>query len=115
MGQRVHVLLDRIDREQRRLQFALVPSSEQAETKSPRKAKAAKAAELAGDSNKVAAPNRAGKRRGKPGKAKTEKAIPSAGKGQEGKAQAQIIPVTIERDSGEKTYGAHGFLHEVQG
>ena len=25
MGQRVHVLLDRIDREQRRLQFALVP------------------------------------------------------------------------------------------
>ena len=28
MGQRVHVLLDRIDRQQRRLQFALVPSRE---------------------------------------------------------------------------------------
>ena len=64
MGQRVHVLLDRIDREQRRLQFALVPSREQSETKLPRKAKAVKAAELAGDSNKVATPNRAAKRRG---------------------------------------------------
>jgi ribonuclease R len=29
MGQRVHVLLDRIDRQQRRLQFALLPSEEQ--------------------------------------------------------------------------------------
>jgi ribonuclease R len=28
MGQRVHVLLDRIDRQQRRLQFALIPSEE---------------------------------------------------------------------------------------
>ena len=28
MGQRVHVLLDRIDRQQRRLQFALLPSEE---------------------------------------------------------------------------------------
>ena len=30
MGQRVHVLLDRIDRQQRRLQFALLPSAEEA-------------------------------------------------------------------------------------
>jgi ribonuclease R len=44
MGQRVHVLLDRIDRQQRRLQFALVPSSEETETKSLRKGKAAKLA-----------------------------------------------------------------------
>jgi ribonuclease R len=29
MGQRVHVLLDRIDRQQRRLQFALLPSAEE--------------------------------------------------------------------------------------
>ena len=31
MGQRVHVLLDRIDRQQRRLQFALLPSDEDIE------------------------------------------------------------------------------------
>ena len=64
MGQRVHVLLDRIDREQRRLQFALVPDAETTAPKQPgslRKGKAAKAAELAGDSSKVATPNRAGK------------------------------------------------------
>ena len=71
MGQRVHVLLDRIDREQRRLQFALVPSSEQTETKPPRKAKAVKAAELAGNANKHASPDRAGKRRGKADKTKS--------------------------------------------
>ena len=71
MGQRVHVLLDRIDREQRRLQFALVPSTEQTETKPPRKAKAVKAAELAGNANKHASPDRAGKRRGKAGKTKS--------------------------------------------
>jgi ribonuclease R len=41
IGQRVHVLLDRIDRQQRRLQFALVPTAEpQGETrKSLRKSK----------------------------------------------------------------------------
>jgi len=64
MGQRVHVLLDRIDREQRRLQFALVPDAETTAPKQPgslRKGKSAKAAELAGDSSKVATPNRAGK------------------------------------------------------
>ena len=40
MGMRVHVLLDRIDRQQRRLQFALVPDAAPAETKSLRKGKA---------------------------------------------------------------------------
>jgi ribonuclease R len=43
MGQRVHVLLDRIDRQQRRLQFALVPSTAEARAKPPRKGKTAEA------------------------------------------------------------------------
>src|SRR5208283_6150242 len=73
MGQRVHVLLDRIDREQRRLQFALVRSSEQSETKLPRKGKAAKAAELPGETNQHESPARVGKRRGKSGKSKVGK------------------------------------------
>jgi ribonuclease R len=36
MGQRVHVLLDRVDRQQKRLQFAVLPSPEDAQ---PRKGK----------------------------------------------------------------------------
>jgi ribonuclease R len=43
MGQRVHVLLDRIDRQQRRLQFALVPEAEAAGSKSLRQGNAARA------------------------------------------------------------------------
>ena len=62
MGQRVHVLLDRIDRQQRRLQFALVPSSEAAVAKSPAKSGpskvkreiSAKAKPAAGQRNKKA-------------------------------------------------------------
>jgi ribonuclease R len=50
MGMRVRVLLDRIDRQQRRLQFALVPETEAAERKSLRKGKAAEAdAQASGD------------------------------------------------------------------
>ena len=67
MGQRVHVLLDRIDRQQRRLQFALVPETEVAGAKGLRKGKAAKAA---GDAAEHTSPDRAGKRRGKAGKKK---------------------------------------------
>ncbi|HEV2619201.1 MAG TPA: RNB domain-containing ribonuclease [Acidobacteriaceae bacterium] len=49
MGQRVRVLLDRIDRQQRRLQFALVPSQETPFARKPRKSRAAKdPAELPG-------------------------------------------------------------------
>jgi ribonuclease R len=59
MGQRVHVLLDRIDRQQRRLQFALVPGIDAAETKSLRKGKAAKADGAAEHSS----PDRSGKKR----------------------------------------------------
>jgi ribonuclease R len=63
MGQRVHVLLDRIDRQQRRLQFALVPSLEVGETKSLRKGKSAKAGEAAGVEGRHASPDRSGKKR----------------------------------------------------
>jgi ribonuclease R len=61
MGQRVHVLLDRIDRQQRRLQFALVPETDMAGAKAPRKEKTAKAVEVVAHSS----PDRSGKRRGK--------------------------------------------------
>ena len=47
MGQRVRVLLDRIDRQQRRLQFALVEEPAAVVTKAPRKEKTAKKAEKA--------------------------------------------------------------------
>jgi ribonuclease R len=68
MGQRVHVLLDRIDREQRRLQFALVPSSEEAETKLLRKGKATKVT-----TSEHTSPNRSGKpRKSKEGKTKSK-------------------------------------------
>ena len=60
MGQRVHVLLDRIDRQQRRLQFALLPSEEDQATapRSLRKGKAARAAEAG---RPHTSPNRSGK------------------------------------------------------
>jgi ribonuclease R len=72
MGQRVHVLLDRIDRQQRRLQFAIVPSQESAGSVGGlRKGKAAKAAELEGE-RKHSSPDRSGKPRGKKGKTKSK-------------------------------------------
>jgi ribonuclease R len=60
MGQRVHVLLDRIDRQQRRLQFALLPSEDDQATalRSLRKGKAAHAE--SGKSH--TSPNRSGKK-----------------------------------------------------
>jgi ribonuclease R len=63
MGQRVHVLLDRIDRQQRRLQFALVPSVETGETKSLRKGKAAKGSQEAHGEGRHTSPDRSGKKR----------------------------------------------------
>jgi ribonuclease R len=75
MGQRVHVLLDRIDRQQRRLQFALVSGSEQAAAKSLgglRKGKAAKAEELPAGEDRRTSPDRSGKPRGKAGKTKSK-------------------------------------------
>ena len=68
MGQRVHVLLDRIDRQQRRLQFALVPSCDEAETKSLRKGKATKVT-----TSEHTSPNRSGKpRKSKSSKTKSK-------------------------------------------
>src|SRR5208283_3189361 len=68
MGQRVHVLLDRIDREQRRLQFALIPEDKPASANAPRKQKAAKAGVTEHTS-----PNRSGKpRKAKAGKTKSK-------------------------------------------
>jgi ribonuclease R len=70
MGQRVHVLLDRIDRQQRRLQFALVPASEPAVAKALRKGKAAKALEAATGERSHPSPERSGKPRAKSGRTK---------------------------------------------
>jgi ribonuclease R len=72
MGQRVHVLLDRIDRQQRRLQFAVVPPNGVAAPKpaSARKGKAAKSVELASGEGGHSSPDRSGKRRAKGGKSK---------------------------------------------
>jgi ribonuclease R len=69
MGQRVHVLLDRIDRQQRRLQFALVPTTGPPSPKSPHKGKTAKAAVPSGDH---ISPDRSGKPRKAKGKTKSK-------------------------------------------
>ena len=74
MGQRVHVLLDRIDRQQRRLQFALVPSAHAA-ADSPvglRKGSAGNATEFKGGEARHLSPDRSGKPRGKAGKPKSK-------------------------------------------
>jgi ribonuclease R len=67
MGRRVHVLLDRIDRQQRRLQFALLPSEEEEANapKSLRKGKRAKAAAI--EERPHSSPNRSGKSKSRPG------------------------------------------------
>jgi ribonuclease R len=69
MGQRVHVLLDRIDRQQRRLQFAIVPAVEDAPVRGARKGKATKFVE-AGHSS----PDRSGKTKARGAKAGKTKA-----------------------------------------
>jgi ribonuclease R len=60
MGMRVHVLLDRIDRQQRRLQFALVPSEDDPAAIKPRR-KSKTAASPEGD-RPHSSPNRSGKK-----------------------------------------------------
>ena len=80
MGQRVHVLLDRIDRQQRRLQFALMPSAEGAE---PERERAQGRGSLRSGKKKIAvgedgrvvhtSPDRSGKaRKSKGGKTKAK-------------------------------------------
>ena len=63
MGMRVHVLLDRIDRQQRRLQFALVPSEDDLAAMRPRKK--SKTAATADGVRPHSSPNRSGKKKGK--------------------------------------------------
>jgi ribonuclease R len=67
MGQRVHVLLDRIDRQQRRLQFALLPSEEElaSASRSLRKSKSfttGTAATASGGERPYSSPKRSGKK-----------------------------------------------------
>ena len=61
MGQRVHVLLDRIDRQQRRLQFALLPSDEDVAV-APKSLRRSKTAATASGERPHSSPNRSGKR-----------------------------------------------------
>jgi ribonuclease R len=61
MGQRVHVLLDRIDRQQRRLQFALLPSEEDVAS-TPRSLRRSKTAASATGERPYSSPNRSGKK-----------------------------------------------------
>jgi ribonuclease R len=67
MGQRVHVLLDRIDRQQRRLQFALLPSEEELAA-APRPLRRSKTAATSSGERPHSSPNRSGKK----GKTKTK-------------------------------------------
>jgi ribonuclease R len=60
MGQRVHVLLDRIDRQQRRLQFALLPNEEDAVA--PRSLRRSKKVESKTEERTHSSPNRSGKK-----------------------------------------------------
>jgi ribonuclease R len=72
MGQRIHVLLDRIDRQQRRLQFAIVPSPETQSARPPRNSKVAKATENLPSEVRHSSPDRSGKKvRGTSAKKKT--------------------------------------------
>jgi ribonuclease R len=61
MGQRVHVLLDRIDRQQRRLQFALLPAEEDVAV-APRSLRRSKTAASACGERPHSSPNRSGKK-----------------------------------------------------
>ncbi len=73
MGQRVHVLLDRIDRQQRRLQFALLPSAEESAEAVSRSPKKKKEKVAVNEEGRVAhsSPDRSGKpKKSKGGKAK---------------------------------------------
>ena len=77
MGQRVHVLLDRIDRQQKRLQFALLPSEEELAS-APRSLRRPKPAGHVKEQGPHASPHRSGKKR--KGKSKTPKSKGPKGK-----------------------------------
>jgi ribonuclease R len=72
MGQRVHVLLDRIDRQQRRLQFALLPSEEEL-VNAPRSLRRSKSVIAGtGATSTGERPHSSPKRSGKKGKTKSK-------------------------------------------
>jgi ribonuclease R len=75
IGQRVHVLLDRIDRQQRRLQFALMPSEYEG-TNAPRSLRRSKMRQPEEHSS----PNRSGKPKGKTKAAKRQRNRKAKGK-----------------------------------
>jgi ribonuclease R len=77
MGQRVHVLLDRIDRQQKRLQFALLPSEGELAS-APRSLRKPKPAGHVKEQGPHASPHRSGKKR--KGKSKTPKSKGPKGK-----------------------------------
>jgi ribonuclease R len=62
MGMRVHVLLDRIDRLQRRLQFVLLPSEEELTARTSRPKKRSKTAATPDGERPHFSPNRSGKK-----------------------------------------------------
>ena len=77
MGQRVHVLLDRIDRQQKRLQFALLSSEEELAT-APHSLRRPKPDGHVKEQGPHASPHRSGKKR--KGKSKTPKSKGPKGK-----------------------------------
>jgi ribonuclease R len=77
MGQRVHVLLDRVDRQQRRLQFALLPSEEEL-AGAPRSLRRPKPVGRLKEQGLHESPHRSGKKR--KGKSKARKSKGPKGK-----------------------------------
>jgi ribonuclease R len=73
MGQRVHVLLDRIDRQQRRLQFALLPSEAEMSNTTGSLRRSKTAATASGE-RPHSSPKRSGKREKTKSKARNKKA-----------------------------------------
>jgi ribonuclease R len=72
MGMRVHVLLDRIDRLQRRLQFALLPSEEELAQQAARPRRKSKTAATPEGERPHSSPNRSGKKSRTTGKTKSK-------------------------------------------
>ena len=72
MGQRVHVLLDRIDRQQRRLQFALLPSNEPGAPSSAQRTDRSGETKVGSRTTKPSANKTSPNRSGKKGKTKSK-------------------------------------------
>ncbi len=92
MGQRVQVLLDRIDRQQKRLQFALIPEPQ--ESGSLRKGKAARQAEAPAEGSPKA---KFGKTKSRKSIAKKEKAERQGQEGTRQVAAGRLPPPSSDR------------------